>query len=62
MQAARRRERLIPYLLIAPSLVFLAAFFLIPLAEALLVSFRAGAATGSATTSAWPPTSTSPRR
>ncbi len=35
-------ERLIPYLLIAPSLVFLAAFFLIPLAEALLVSFRAG--------------------
>ncbi len=42
MQAARRRERLIPYLLIAPSLVFLAAFFLIPLAEALLVSFRAG--------------------
>jgi multiple sugar transport system permease protein len=37
----RALERWIPYLLIAPSLVFLAAFFIIPLAEALLVSFRA---------------------
>jgi multiple sugar transport system permease protein len=34
-------ERWIPYLLIAPSLAFLAAFFVVPLAEALLVSFRA---------------------
>jgi multiple sugar transport system permease protein len=38
---SRTLERWLPYLLIAPSLAFLAAFFLIPLAEALLVSFRA---------------------
>jgi multiple sugar transport system permease protein len=38
---SRTLERWLPYLLIAPSLVFLAAFFLIPLAEALIVSFRA---------------------
>jgi multiple sugar transport system permease protein len=38
---SRALERWLPYLLIAPSLVFLAAFFLIPLAEALVVSFRA---------------------
>jgi multiple sugar transport system permease protein len=38
---SRTLERWMPYLLIAPSLVFLAAFFLIPLAEALIVSFRA---------------------
>ncbi len=37
---ARVLERLMPYLLIAPALIFLAAFFLVPLAEALLVSFR----------------------
>ncbi len=37
----RVSDRYLPYLLIAPSLVFLAAFFLIPLAEALIVSFRA---------------------
>ncbi len=37
----RSLERWIPLLLIAPSLVFLAAFFLMPLAEALVVSFRA---------------------
>jgi multiple sugar transport system permease protein len=37
---ARVRDRLMPYLLIAPALIFLAAFFLVPLAEALLVSFR----------------------
>jgi multiple sugar transport system permease protein len=44
---SRSLERWIPYLLIAPSLIFLAAFFLIPLAEALVVSFRgAGGALG----------------
>jgi multiple sugar transport system permease protein len=37
----RVSDRYLPYLLIAPSLIFLAAFFLVPLAEALLVSFRA---------------------
>ena len=37
---ARALERWMPYILIAPSLVFLAAFFLVPLTEALLVSFR----------------------
>jgi multiple sugar transport system permease protein len=37
---SRSLERWMPYILIAPSLVFLAAFFLLPLAEALLVSFR----------------------
>ncbi len=37
----RKLSGLTPYLLIAPSLAFLAAFFLIPLAEALLVAFRA---------------------
>jgi multiple sugar transport system permease protein len=39
---ARRSEAIMPYLLLAPSLVFLLAFFLIPLAEALVVSFQAG--------------------
>jgi multiple sugar transport system permease protein len=43
---ARRREQITPYLLIAPSLIFLAAFFLVPLAEALLVSFRTNAGYG----------------
>jgi multiple sugar transport system permease protein len=38
---SRSLERWLPYLLIAPSLLFLAVFFLIPLAEALVVSFRA---------------------
>jgi multiple sugar transport system permease protein len=38
---SRTLERLTPYLLILPSLVFLAAFFLIPLVEALIVSFKA---------------------
>ena len=36
----RSLSGLTPYLLIAPSLAFLAAFFLIPLAEALLVAFK----------------------
>ncbi len=34
------RERLVPWLLVAPSLVFLAVFFLVPLGEAVLVSLR----------------------
>jgi multiple sugar transport system permease protein len=34
------RDRLMPFVLIAPSLVFLLVFFLVPLAEALVVSFR----------------------
>ncbi len=38
---ARVLERSMPYLLIAPALIFLAVFFLVPLAEALIVSFRA---------------------
>jgi multiple sugar transport system permease protein len=38
----RALSGLTPYLLIAPSLAFLAAFFLIPLAEALLVAFKGG--------------------
>jgi multiple sugar transport system permease protein len=37
---SRGLERWIPYLLIAPSLVFLAVFFIVPLAEALIVSFK----------------------
>jgi multiple sugar transport system permease protein len=37
---SRGLDRWMPYLLIAPSLIFLAVFFLIPLAEALIVSFR----------------------
>jgi multiple sugar transport system permease protein len=37
---SRTLERWLPYLLIAPSLIFLATFFLVPLAEALIVSFR----------------------
>jgi multiple sugar transport system permease protein len=44
---SRGLERWMPYLLIAPSLIFLAVFFLVPLAEALIVSFRgAGGALG----------------
>jgi multiple sugar transport system permease protein len=44
---SRTLERWMPFILIAPSLVFLAVFFLIPLAEALIVSFRgAGGALG----------------
>jgi multiple sugar transport system permease protein len=37
---SRSLDRWMPYLLVAPSLIFLAVFFLIPLAEALIVSFR----------------------
>jgi multiple sugar transport system permease protein len=37
---SRSLERWMPYILIAPSLLFLAAFFLVPLTEALIVSFR----------------------
>jgi multiple sugar transport system permease protein len=36
----RRLESWLPYLLLAPSLVFLAVFFLVPLTEALIVSFK----------------------
>ena len=36
----RLLDRFMPYLLIAPALIFLAVFFLVPLAEALVVSFR----------------------
>jgi multiple sugar transport system permease protein len=44
---SRSLERWMPFILIAPSLIFLAIFFLIPLTEALLVSFRgAGGAIG----------------
>lgn len=39
---ARRSERLIPFMLIAPSLIFLAVFFIVPLSEALIVSFKSG--------------------
>ncbi|MGL4637340.1 MAG: carbohydrate ABC transporter permease [Beijerinckiaceae bacterium] len=35
----RHLERLTPYLLIAPSLIFLGVFFIVPLIEALIVSF-----------------------
>ncbi len=60
---ARVLERLMPYLLIAPALIFLAAFFLVPLAEALLVSFRSSGGPGaSRTMPAPPPTSISARR
>jgi multiple sugar transport system permease protein len=38
---SRTLERLTPYLLILPSLVFLAVFFIVPLVEALVVSFKA---------------------
>jgi multiple sugar transport system permease protein len=37
---SRTLERYMPIVLIAPSLIFLAVFFIIPLAEALIVSFR----------------------
>jgi multiple sugar transport system permease protein len=37
---SRALERWLPYLLLAPSLIFLAVFFLVPLAEALIVSFK----------------------
>jgi multiple sugar transport system permease protein len=43
---ARRWERWTPYLLIAPSLIFLAVFFIVPLAEALLVSLHDGVSYG----------------
>jgi multiple sugar transport system permease protein len=42
---SRGLERWMPYLLIAPSLIFLAVFFLIPLAEALIVSFKGAGGT-----------------
>lgn len=44
--SARRSERLIPFMLIAPSLIFLAVFFIVPLAEALIVSFKSGSGYG----------------
>jgi multiple sugar transport system permease protein len=40
------RGRLIPYLLIAPSVLFLALFFLVPLVQTILLSFEAGGAPG----------------
>jgi multiple sugar transport system permease protein len=44
---SRLSDRWMPLILIAPSLLFLLAFFLVPLAEALIVSFRgAGGAYG----------------
>ncbi len=43
---ARLIERSMPYLLIAPALIFLAAFFLVPLGEALIVSFRSSSGYG----------------
>ncbi|MGL4240675.1 MAG: carbohydrate ABC transporter permease [Beijerinckiaceae bacterium] len=42
---SRTLDRWMPLILIAPSLVFLLAFFLIPLAEALLVSFKGAGGT-----------------
>jgi multiple sugar transport system permease protein len=38
--------RLLPYLLIAPAVVFLAAFFLLPLAQTIALSFEAGGGLG----------------
>ncbi len=35
-------KQIVPYLLIAPAVVFLAAFFLLPLAQTIALSFDAG--------------------
>jgi multiple sugar transport system permease protein len=40
----RRYQAVTPYLLIAPSLIFLAVLFVVPLIEALLISFNTGKA------------------
>ena len=57
------RGQRLPYLLIAPAVVFLAAFFLLPLAQTIALSFEARRRrSASTTTRAWSATSTSRSR
>jgi multiple sugar transport system permease protein len=44
--AAMNAPRLLPYLLIAPAVIFLAAFFLVPLAQTIASSFETGGGFG----------------
>jgi multiple sugar transport system permease protein len=46
VNAAMNAPRLLPYLLIAPAVLFLAAFFLLPLAQTVASSFETGSGLG----------------